>query len=249
MPFESQGNFTRLHSWEQDRIDDIDIVTDHHDAEDDNFAEGLNQCFLRSGTVAMKGNVNAGGFKVVRLGNAVEETDAVNLKQVDDKVEQVKTEVTTTINGSLMVGDIKCSALQKDHGKWMICNGRAVSRGEYEDLFKAIGTAFGEGNGVTTFNLPDCRGVVVRGYDNGRGYDSSRVFGSYQADQIQSHTHGLPGAQSACAGGGRIIGVYNASDASATAGFRTSGGASGRTGSETRMKNIALNYFIKVKED
>ena len=98
-------------------------------------------------------------------------------------------------------------------------------------------------------DLPDCRGVVVRGYDNGRGYDSSRVFGSYQADQIQSHTHGLPGAQSACAGGGRIIGVYNASDASATAGFRTSGGASGRTGSETRMKNIALNYFIKVKED
>ena len=45
MPFDSQGNFTRLHSWEQDRIDDIDIVTDHHDAEDDNFAEGLNQCF------------------------------------------------------------------------------------------------------------------------------------------------------------------------------------------------------------
>ena len=30
MPFDSQGNFTRLHSWEQDRIDDIDIVTDHH---------------------------------------------------------------------------------------------------------------------------------------------------------------------------------------------------------------------------
>lgn len=48
MPFDSQGNFTRLHSWEQDRIDDIDIVTDHHDAEDDNFADGFNQCFLRS---------------------------------------------------------------------------------------------------------------------------------------------------------------------------------------------------------
>ena len=60
MPFDSQGNFTRLHSWEQDRIDDIDIVTDHHDAEDDNFADGFNQCFLRSGVVPMKGNLNAG---------------------------------------------------------------------------------------------------------------------------------------------------------------------------------------------
>ena len=106
----------------------------------------------------------------------------------------------------------------------MICNGRAVSREEYGRIcLKRSEPLSVKETGVTTFNLPDCRGVVVRGYDNGRGYDSSRVFGSYQADQIQSHTHGLPGAQSACAGGGRIIGVYNASDASATAGFSNFG--------------------------
>ena len=76
MPFDSQGNFTRLHSWEQDRIDDIDIVTDHHDAEDDNFADGFNQCFLRSGVVPMKGNLNAGGFKVTRVKEATDDTEA-----------------------------------------------------------------------------------------------------------------------------------------------------------------------------
>ena len=108
MPFDSQGNFTRLHSWEQDRIDDIDIVTDHHDAEDDNFADGFNQCFLRSGVVPMKGNLNAGGFKVTRVKEATDDTDAVNLSQVETKVEELKTEITKTINDSLMIGDIKC---------------------------------------------------------------------------------------------------------------------------------------------
>ena len=37
MPFDSEGMFSRLHNWEDDRINDIDIVTDHHDEEDDNF--------------------------------------------------------------------------------------------------------------------------------------------------------------------------------------------------------------------
>ena len=143
MPFDSQGNFTRLHSWEQARIDDIDIVTDHHDAEDDNFADGFNQCFLRSGVVPMKGNLNAGGFKVTRVKEATDDTDAVNLSQVETKVEELKTEITKTINDSLMIGDIKCSALQKDHGNWMICNGRALSREDYADLFEAIGETIG----------------------------------------------------------------------------------------------------------
>lgn len=56
MPFDSQGKFYRLHNWEQDRIDDIDIVSDHHDEEDDNFAQGLNECVLRNGLVPMEAN-------------------------------------------------------------------------------------------------------------------------------------------------------------------------------------------------
>ena len=50
MPFDSEGVFSRLHNWEDDRINDIDIVTDHMDEEDNNFADGLSQCFLKNGT-------------------------------------------------------------------------------------------------------------------------------------------------------------------------------------------------------
>lgn len=40
---------------------------------------------------------------------------------------------------------------------WLECNGQAVSRETYKDLFNVIGTSYGEGDGTTTFNLPDKR--------------------------------------------------------------------------------------------
>jgi phage-related tail fiber protein len=70
-------------------------------------------------------------------------------------------------------------------------NGAAVSRTAYARLFAKIGTAYGEGDGSTTFNLPDGRGVFDRGLDDGRGFDPGRVLGSYQDSANLSHTHGL----------------------------------------------------------
>lgn len=64
---------------------------------------------------------------------------------------------------------------------YLECNGQAVSRTEYDVLFARVGTTFGAGNGSTTFNLPDLRGEFIRGWDNGRGVDVSRLFGSSQA--------------------------------------------------------------------
>ena len=72
---------------------------------------------------------------------------------------------------------------------WLKANGAAVSRTAYATLFAAIGTQFGAGDGSTTFNVPDMRGVVARGLDDGRGLDVSRVLGTYQADQFQDHGH------------------------------------------------------------
>ena len=54
-------------------------------------------------------------------------------------------------------GDYKTTAIITggDHGKWLECDGRAVSRTTYATLFAAIGTTYGAGDGSTTFNLPD----------------------------------------------------------------------------------------------
>jgi microcystin-dependent protein len=74
---------------------------------------------------------------------------------------------------------------------YLEANGAALSRTTYAALFAVIGTTYGSGDGSTTFNVPDVRGYFVRGYDNGRGVDSGRAFGSNQANSIQSHTHGM----------------------------------------------------------
>lgn len=71
---------------------------------------------------------------------------------------------------------------------YLECNGNTVSRTTYSRLFSVIGTTFGAGDGVSTFNLPDLRGQFVRGYDSGANIDQSRQFGSKQGDTIRNIT-------------------------------------------------------------
>ncbi|MBJ7539248.1 hypothetical protein [Marinomonas transparens] len=53
---------------------------------------------------------------------------------------------------------------------------------------------FGTGNGSTTFTIPDHRGVVGRGFDNGAGLDSAPTLGRYQGDNNRAHSHSMGAA-------------------------------------------------------
>lgn len=79
---------------------------------------------------------------------------------------------------------------------WLKANGALLSRTVYADLFAAIGTTYPGGDGATTFRLPDFRGEFLRAWDDGRGVDGGRAFGSYQDQEIQSHNHGASAAMS-----------------------------------------------------
>lgn len=78
---------------------------------------------------------------------------------------------------------------------WLICDGSAVSRNDYEDLFNVIGTTFGVGDGSTTFNLPDIQGRVPVGLDSSQTeFDSVGKLGGEKDHQLTvnempSHTH------------------------------------------------------------
>lgn len=65
--------------------------------------------------------------------------------------------------------------------------GASMRRAAYASLFAAIGTTYGAGDGATTFALPDLRGEFVRGFDDGRGVDVGRSFGSSQAATAASN--------------------------------------------------------------
>jgi microcystin-dependent protein len=73
----------------------------------------------------------------------------------------------------------------------LLCFGQAVSRTTYALLFAVLGTTFGAGDGVTTFNLPDLRGVALVGKSNMGGADRGNlsgggVLGAYLGGQTNS---------------------------------------------------------------
>lgn len=76
----------------------------------------------------------------------------------------------------------------------LVCNGQAVSRSTYADLYEAIGTIYGQGDGSTTFNLPDFSGRVALGASASfpmacKGGQSTVALNT---NQIPAHNHTIP---------------------------------------------------------
>ena len=88
---------------------------------------------------------------------------------------------------------IRCAGAGTPPGRWRECNGQNVSRTTYAALFTAIGTAWGAGNGSTTFSLPDLR----RRVPVGKGGTGTTLLGSAVGNlggtERVLHTHGVSG--------------------------------------------------------
>ena len=63
------------------------------------------------------------------------------------------------------VGAIKPWGKATAPAGYVLCDGAAISRTDYADLFAVISTTYGAGNGSTTFNVPDLQGKMPQGYD------------------------------------------------------------------------------------
>lgn len=149
---------------------------------------------------------------------------------------------------------------------YLLCDGTIVSRTIYAELFAAIGTAWGNGDGSTTFHLPDRRGYFARGVDGAAGVDpdaasrtalnaggnTGNAVGSVQDSEFFLHNHG-GGAHghtvfAADGTGGNNTRVARGSNTAtgdqgvgATGGFITPQG-----GNETRPKNVYVTHIIKT---
>ena len=95
-------------------------------------------------------------------------------------VQNAITELSTAPKGGpgVPVGSVFWLAAQTAPEGYLICDGSAVSRTEYADLFAAIGTTFGTGDGSTTFSLPYLQAAFIRGAGSQDGY--SATFGQKQ---------------------------------------------------------------------
>lgn len=141
---------------------------------------------------------------------------------------------------------------------FLYCNNSSVSRTTYAGLFSVIGTYYGSDSN-STFKLPELRGEVLRGADNGAGRDpdaDSRTTlagatdtdtskaGTYQGDQVKSHRHSLTKGSTE-SGGGRDAGGYPNIDMSDLTTNTASDAISYFGGNETRMRNMSVHWLIK----
>jgi len=173
----------------------------------------------------------------------------------------------TTVAG-VPTGCVFCIAVATVPSGYLECNGTAVNRSTYAGLFAIIGTQYGVGNGSSTFNLPDLRGEFIRGFDHGRGVDPGRDIASPQSSQNKSHVHGgsatstvddpghkhtTKGHGTQDDGGNNLTGSTSGGSSSSSMFDNTTGitvatsvtvGPEG--GSETRVRNVAMMYIIKI---
>lgn len=107
--------------------------------------------------------------KLNKVNGAVNINNA-KLALLEYKQEHSKNKLAKLANlAAFDTGDYKYSAREADFKGWLLCDGRAVSRTDYGDLFAVIGEKFGRGDGSTTFNLPDARGRTPLTQGQGTG--------------------------------------------------------------------------------
>lgn len=150
---------------------------------------------LEMSTAKVLGRVTAGTGTVEEIDWTAFGRSLINLADVDALLGLLKMEIVGA------VVDFACTTVPSG---WLYCNGQAVDRTTYAALFARIGTVYGAGNGTTTFNVPDFRGRVAAGDDDGVGRLTTLSGGSgglgasggaqthtLTASQIPAHSHSV----------------------------------------------------------
>lgn len=154
---------------------------------------------------------------------------------------------------------------------WVLCDGAPLSRSEYSGLFTAIGVCWGTGDGSSTFNIPDLRGMFLRGVSGESGNDpdaedrvllkdnggnSGNNVGSYQGDAIRNIKGDFasgsmnPTENSGFVSNAEILNCGGGQDGdcwdSRLVRYTFDASAVVPTGGDNHPKNVYVNYIIKL---
>ena len=180
--------------------------------------------------------------------------------------------LSADVSSAVPSGTVLVTARSSAPTGYLLCDGASVRRDTHSDLFSAISTTYGTGDGSSTFNVPDLRGRVVAGKDDMGGSSANRLTdqtGGLNGDtlgdtggsethtlttaQLASHTHGA-GTLKADGGGdltsANLTGAQIRSDFNSTNAIIDVSGDTGSAGSGSAHNNvqptIILNYMIKT---
>jgi phage-related tail fiber protein len=179
-------------------------------------------------------SVNAGAIP----GSRLEDGGVTTAKLNDGSVTAAK----LAAGAAVPIGAVFHFASSSAPTGYLKCNGDTLPNGSgtvqgvtanFAALYAVVGSTYGSAG-----KLPDLRGEFVRGWDDSRGVDTSRSFGSAQSDDFKSHNHTVTDLYNG-GGGGQGGGGANTGTTSTTQTTSSEGGT------ETRPRNIALLACIK----
>lgn len=160
------------------------------------------------------------------------------------------------------IGSIIVWSFEAPPADYLELNGAILDRADYPELFAAVNSAgmlqsqgskqhtqWGNGDGSTTFSLPDLRGEHLIGWDHGRGVDAGRGMLTWQADAVKAHNHSAGNLRIPAANSGQG-GYHQANYAypqytNATIAVT---GTTGSTGSPiNRVRTVAVMFLVKFR--
>lgn len=138
---------------------------------------------------------------------------------------------------------------------WLLCDGRAVSRTKYAELFKAIGTKHGSGDGSTTFNLPNPKGRTLVGKDstdtdfNELGKTGGEKTHTLTVSELPSHSHIINSFRQYETGSSTDSSKLGRTTTGADGGSSTiaTGGTGGNEAHNNLQPYMTTNFIIKAK--
>lgn len=195
MPWNGSGIFNRIYSWQSDKAAGINITASRMDGDTNDIASnGFGNCLTRDGQGAPTANLPMATFRHTNVGNGQAATDylAVGQLQPSGNAQAIG------IYGLADLGDIKPTALPEAvlPTGWQICAGQ--TRPRTDPLWLKTGAVnaaywvWGNGDGSTTYTLPDLRGRGLFGKDD---------MGGTPANRLTSAVSGVPGTTLGGTGG------------------------------------------------
>lgn len=155
-------------------------------------------------------------------------------------------------SSSVPIGAIVAYAGESIPTGYLNCDGRAINRTEYSDLFTAIGTTWGAGDGSTTFNIPDLRSATLRGVGTPTIFTENTAITLAQIidDKFQEHKHKYSGVYNYAfkAASGTAVGVITSSGQTSAGETTGAGYVTYRVGLETTGKARGVYWIIKYAD-
>ena len=178
---------------------------------------------------------------------------ALNDVNINRLQQLIKQDIQGSASGdTLPIGAIMPFGSDTIPENWLLCNGQAVSRTDYQELFNTIGITYGSGDGFTTFNLPNLQGKIPVGKDeNDTDFDTLGNTGGEKEhtltiEEMPSHNHQSSNYFEGSGGTSRVWAVRSLADLT---GYKdTSSQTGGNQPHNILQPYIVQNYIIKAKQ-